>query len=423
MPAAFLHPWKFRVFIIRHRDRKREVEVYGPTTSTAARFAAGKAEDEELTEKPLSDLDTRIRTFFARKSATISELEKFYNGMGVALHLGADFRSALDLVSPSAETPYFRGVLAALYEQKGSSSSIASLMRMFPEAFTNVAVSMIEQGETSGKLDAVFQKLAVMTRNRLMITGEIKAGLYYPGFIAILLMIALIVVNFMVLPMITKNFEMFHTKLPPATQMLFDLLAFCSKHPTVAFLPPLLGLIAFMKRRWIFKQNLTQKAIIRLPKIGMLLQKEIMSRSLRTLTMLYQTGVYQRDAFAITASVADHVEYTAYFRAVSVHLSKSASLYQAFLRERHRIGKLGNVLADQMKVAASAADPSVILARIADMYEEDALRDAKNLPKLIEPLLTLCILAFVGLLAAAIYLPNLYLMSHIAAHPDLITAK
>jgi len=81
---------------------------------------------------------------------------------------------------------------------------------------------------------------------------------------------------------------------------------------------------------------------------------------------------------------------------------------------------MGKALEDQMKVAAGSADPSVILSRIATLFEEQALRDAKNLPKLIEPLLTLVILGFVGFLAGAIYLPNLYLMSHIAQHPDLI---
>jgi type II secretory pathway component PulF len=420
--SAIAQPWVFRVFIIRHRGRRREVEVYSPASLAAARFAAGKADDEELSEKRLELFDAKLRTFFARKSATVSELEKFYTGMAEALHLGADFRSALDMVAPSAETAYFRGVNAALYEQKAQAASIASLMRNFPGAFNNVAVAMIEQGETAGRLELVFDKLAVMTRNRLMIAGEIKAGLYYPGFIFALLMVAMIVVNFMVLPMITRNFTLFHTKLPPATQALFDGLTFISTHPWVAFFPPVLAVVAFIRRKWLLTRPISQRILVRLPKLGMLFQKEILSRCLRTLAMLYQTGVYQRDAFAITANVADHVEFTAYFRAVSVHLSKSASLYQAFLRERHRIGKIGKTLANQMKVASSSADPSIILARIAGMYEEEALRDAKNLPKLIEPMLTLIILGFVGFLAGAIYLPNLYLMSHIAQSPGLITA-
>ena len=74
----------------------------------------------------------------------------------------------------------------------------------------------------------------------------------------------------------------------------------------------------------------------------------------------------------------------------------------------------------RFSVASNSADPSVILSRIAEVFEEQAMRDAKNLPKLIEPLLTLGILAFVGFLAGAIYLPNLYLMSHVAQHPELI---
>ncbi len=185
--SAIAQPWVFRVFIIRHRGRRRQVEVYSPASLAAARFAAGKADDEELSEKRLEAFDARFRSFFARKSATVSELEKFYTGMAEALHLGADFRSALDMVAPSAETAYFRGVNAALYEQKAQAASIAALMRNFPGAFNNVAVAMIEQGETAGRLELVFDKLAVMTRNRLMISGEIKAGLYYPGFIFVLL--------------------------------------------------------------------------------------------------------------------------------------------------------------------------------------------------------------------------------------------
>jgi protein transport protein HofC len=234
-------------------------------------------------------------------------------------------------------------------------------------------------------------------------------------------LVALIIVNFFVLPMIMRNFTLFHTKLPPATQFLFDGLNFLSTHPWVAFLPPVVVVWAILRRKWLAAQPFTQKLMVRLPTVGVLFQKEILSRCLRTLAMLYQTGVYQRDAFAITANVADHVEYTAYFKAVSEHLSKSASLYQAFLRERHRIGKMGKTLADQMKVASGSADPSVILGRIAALFEEQALRDAKNLPKLIEPLLTLMILGFVGFLAGAIYLPNLYLMAHIAQSPNLIT--
>ena len=410
----------FRVFIIRHRGRKREVEIYSSASPAATRFAAGKADDEELSEKRLGEFDQKFRTFTARKTATISELEKFYHGMAEAMHMGADFRSALDLVAPSAETPYFRGVIASLFEKKASSASIAALMKNFPGAFSNVAVAMVEQGETSGRLEQVFDKLSLMTKNRMVITGEIKSGLYYPAFIGCLLLVAMIVVNFYVLPMITKNFKLFHTDLPPATQFLFDLLSFISNHPQIAFIPPVLVVIAFVRRRWILKQDISQKALVRLPVLGLLFQKEILSRSLRTLSMLYQTGVYQRDAFAITANVADHVEYSAYFRAISEHLSKSANLYQAFLRERHRIGRLGKSVADQMKVASSSADPSIILTRIASLFEEEALRDAKNMPKLIEPILILTILVFVGFLAAAIYLPNLYLMSHVAQHPGLM---
>ena len=150
----------------------------------------------------------KLRTFFARKSATISELEKFYNGMAEAMHVGADFRSALDLVAPSAETPYFRGVIAALYEQKASAASIAALMRNFPGAFNNVAVAMIEQGETcraagGGVRQAGGHDPQPADDHR----GDQGRASTTRASSACLLLVAMIVVNFLVLPMITKNFS------------------------------------------------------------------------------------------------------------------------------------------------------------------------------------------------------------------------
>ena len=79
--SAVAQPWVFRVFIIRHRGRRRQVEVYSPASLAAARFAAGKADDEELSEKRLEAFDAKFRSFFARKSATVSELEPVRDNM------------------------------------------------------------------------------------------------------------------------------------------------------------------------------------------------------------------------------------------------------------------------------------------------------------------------------------------------------
>ena len=414
--------WSYRVFIVKYRGKSHEVDVYSPANSAATRFAVGAAEDEEVTEKRLDSSDAKFRGFWTRKTATATELENFFLGLARSMAKGADFRQALDLVVPMCETPYFRGVIAGLYEGRATSSSYASLFGEFPGAFNNVAIGMIKEGDASGKHDVVFERLATMSRHSLTLKREVANGMVYPGIVTFLLFIGIIIVNVYILPSIIKNFETFHAQLPPMTALMVEVMKFASKNPLVGFVPMVIGTWIIWKRRWFYAQPLIQKAMVRLPIFGPLFRKVILARSFRTLAVLYDTGVFQRDAFSIAAGVAGQVEYESYLRAIPGHLAQGKLLHQAFMRERFWIGREGKRIADQLKVASITGNPSSILARIADLYDEEAMTAAKNFPKVVEPVLIVVILFCVGILCAAIYLPNFYLVTYALKQANAVGA-
>jgi type IV pilus assembly protein PilC len=404
-------PWTYRVFIVTYRGKSRDVDVFSPAGTAATRFAVGAAEDEEITEKRLDRSDAKFRAFWTAKTATPTELENFFLGLARSMARGADFRQALDLVVPMCETPYFRGVIAGLYEGRTTSSSYASLFGEFPGAFNNVALGMIKEGDASGKHDVVFERLATMSRHSSTLKREVVNGMVYPGIVMILLLVGIVVVNVYILPSIIKNFDTFHATLPPMTAVLISVMKFTSKNPWVGFVPLILGGWVIWKRSWFYAQPLIQKLIVRLPILGDLMRKIILSRSFRTLAVLYDTGVFQKEAFGIAAGVAGQVEYEAYLRAIPGHLAQGKLLHEAFMRERFWIGREGKRIADQLKVASITGNPASILTRIADLYDEEAMTAAKNFPKVVEPVLIVIILFCVGLLCAAIYLPNFYLVT------------
>lgn len=92
------------------------------------------------------------------------------------------------------------------------------------------------------------------------------------------------------------------------------------------------------------------------------------------------------------------------------------------MRERFWIGREGKRIADQLKVASITGNPSSILTRIADLYDEEAMTAAKNFPKVVEPALIVVILFCVGLLCAAIYLPNFYLVTYALKQANAVGA-
>jgi len=414
--------WLYRVFVVTYRGKSREVDVYSPAHTLASRFAVGAADDEEVVEKRLDPSDAKFRGFWTRKNATATELENFFLGLARSMAKGADFRQALDLVVPMCETPYFRGVIAGLYEGRTTSSSYASLFGEFPGAFNNVANGMIKEGDASGKHDVVFERLATISRHTWTLNRGGANGMVYPGIVTFLLLVGIVVVNVYILPSIIKNFDTFHATLPPMTALLVNIMKFTSKNPWVGFVPVVLGSWVIWKRRWFYAQPMIQKLIVRLPLVGGLFRKVILARSFRTLAVLYDTGVFQKDAFVIAAGVAGQVEYESYLKAIPRHLAQGKLLHEAFMRERFWIGPEGKRIADQLKVASITGNPASILTRIAELYDEQAMTAAKNFPKLVEPVLIVAILFCVGLLCAAIYLPNFYLVTYALKQANAVGA-
>src|SRR5258708_927431 len=328
--------WRYRSFGIRHLGRTRRVEICSPVPLSLTVWAAGKNDDEDLIERPLLNVDAWFRAFTARKRPTHRELESFYREMGRVLSgRKIDFKTALSLVAPLAETPIFRGIIAGLYHFREEVEDHAELFARFPQAFGPAEIAQIRKGIASGSEDEVFSQLAAEFKERGLLMKKVYSALFMPLIVMVGALATLMILNLFVLPKMASSFQSLNYKLPVPTRIVMWLNQAVFTNPVFLIGTPLLGLWLFSERKKILSSPLFQKIWIRTPGFGRLYRKAILARCLRTLAQLYHVRLPQKEAFAIASEVANHHEIKAFLLAISARLSAGAKLHEAFLAERY----------------------------------------------------------------------------------------
>ncbi len=141
--------------------------------------------------------------------------------------------------------------------------------------------------------------------------------------------------------------------------------------------------------------------MLKVPVIGMLIQKIAVARFCRTLSTLISSGVPILDGLEITAKTAGNAVIEDSVMAVrkSVEEGKTLSgplkdtkVFPAMVVQMIHVGEQTGAL-DQM------------LAKIAEFYEDEVDTAVAGLVKLLEPLMIVILGAIIGTIVAAMYLP------------------
>jgi len=403
-------PWVYKSFFLVAEDKKRRIEVY-TSYPEAARMGTGAADNEEVREEKIGGLDLAFRKGLASKSVGRQEIYEFYSGMSRCMLAGASVTQALEISAGVARTAYFRGVIAGMWQVIAKDgASLGEAMEEFPEAFAEVAVSLIKAGEVTGETATILGVLAERKKEENVLMKKIMGGLYYPGALILMTIIAVLIMNFFVFPKMIENFKSLGADLPTITKVVMRMSNFLRAYPWVLLIPVALVVLMISFKKEVKESTFFQWLIVRVPVIGSMFRGAILVRSLQTLSMLIQSGVSVAESFSLTKKVAGHREYENYFQKILDRLLEGQEPPEAFMACRTLIGDYGLHVANQVKIASFSGDTSGALSTVTDVLTEEVAAKAENLPKTIEPIMLAIIGIIVGFLIAAMYLPNLYLV-------------
>lgn len=315
---------------------------------------------------------------------------------------GVPIIKGLALIAGSTRNEIFAEVLRDVVDDLESGQSLSAGLSHHVGTFSPLYINMIRVGEETGNLDEAFLRLYHYLDTDKKTLEKVKSALFYPASVLIAIVLAIFFLMAKVIPKFAMVFEKFDLELPFQTRILISASNFVADYWWLIFILVVGAIVA--ARRYVStpagRYNWHRKKL-RIPRIGDILLRAMLSRFARAFSMSYGAGVPILQVLTTTAKAVDNAYMEEKVKAVRNEVERGESLTRAV-----KSSALFTPLVIQMiEVGEETGRLDEMMQEVAEFYESEVAYDVDNLSKIIEPLLTVVMGFMVLILALGIFLP------------------
>lgn len=331
-----------------------------------------------------------------------SDLAMFTRRLSDLASAGLPLDRALKVAGEQSGNASLAAVTESALKDVHAGLPISEALAKFPDMFPTVFTMTLRAGEASGQFPEVAARLADFQQMEVRRRSQIIGALVYP---AILVVSAIGVVAFMLLfvvPRLSGVFNDLGSDLPLSTQLLLGV----SRGIADNWIPILAGVgVAFFLARAFFSTTQGQvtrdRWLLRLPLVGKVVSKAVVSRYARVLGTLLYGGVPILESLRIAGAASGN-------RVFEVNSAKVG----ADVREGKRIadsmrdsGAFSDILVQMVSVGEETGDLPRMLGRVSETLDFEVDDGMHKLTTMVEPLIVLSAGAFIGFVVLSILLP------------------
>ncbi len=331
----------------------------------------------------------------------------FCRQFSIMLKTGLSVVACLKILSEETSHKELKGGLEEIRKDVISGSSLTSAMGRYPNLFPKLFVYMMEVGEATGNLQVILERLAEYYEREDAIRRKIQEATMYPIMIAVVAVIVTITLVFFVLPKFILIYKDLGIQLPLPTRIVLGLQSIVANYWFVGVALLALLYFAFKKfastergTRWIDKQ------LLRIPVIGGFVEKVIVSRFSRTLSLLVNSGIPMIDSLDIVKNV---VVNTVISNGVLI-VKEGVIRGQGITEPLRRANIFPSMLIQMIAVGEETGTLDVVLDQVADFYDLEVDHGVRTLTLFIEPIVILLLAVVVVFIAASVLTPMLGLL-------------
>jgi type IV pilus assembly protein PilC len=269
---------------------------------------------------------------------------------------------------------------------------------------------MVAAGEIGGVLDIILQRLANFMEKAARLRARIKGAMIYPTVVVIIAVAIVTGIMYFVIPKFEEIFADFEIELPALTNFLIDASAWVAGTRPDQLLPGWAVIVASpfvlvvllkMLRKTDFGRAMLDWVILKIPVVGVLVEKTTVARFTRTLGTLVSAGVPILEAINITRDTCGNWVFERALQRVHDSIREGES-FSAPLRESK---VCDGIVVNMIDVGEETGDLDVMLMKIADNYDEEVDVAVQSLLSLVEPLLVVVLGSIVGGIVLALFMP------------------
>jgi type IV pilus assembly protein PilC len=294
----------------------------------------------------------------------------------------------------STENLRFREVVGGLVETIEGGKSLSQALADYPEVFSKVVVSLVRSGEQTGKLSEVLKSLAETLKWEDELHAQTKKLMMYPAFVGSTVLVVTMFLMIYLVPQMTGFIRNMGQEIPLQTRILIHVSNFFVGYWWLVIAAPIalwFGLKTATKTNPSVAYALDHLKL-RVPLIGPILRKIILSRFASSFAMMYSSGITVLDAIRSSEEIVGNRPLENALRSAGQQIAEGKGLTMAFTD----VGLFPPLVIRMLRIGENTGALDRALLNVSYFYNREVRESIGKVQALIEPVMTIVLGLILG---------------------------
>lgn len=334
---------------------------------------------------------------------TAADVAVLTRQIATMLAAGVPLVQSIDLISSGSEKKSLRTLMQKISVKVQSGIPLSEVLREHPKYFDELYCDLVKSGEQSGALDRIFDRVATYKEKAEALKSKIKKAMFYPIAVTVVALIVTSILLIFVVPSFAEIFAGFGAELPAFTLFVLGISEWMQDYWWTVLAAIMIGLFLFKKS---YVNNLQFRTAVdamalKMPVMGMIINKAAVARYARTLSTTFAAGVPLIEALESAAGAAGNEIYKNAIMEVRADVSAGGQMFSS-MKTTNRFPEM---VIQMVSIGEESGALDDMLARVANIYEQEVDDAVDGLTALLEPLIMAVLGVIIGGLIVAMYLP------------------
>ncbi|MFA5251087.1 MAG: type II secretion system F family protein [Phycisphaerae bacterium] len=351
-----------------------------------------------------------------------TELILFTTQLAVMLDSGVVLSDALDAIAEQFEEGALKRIIVDIAEAVKGGENFSKALSVYPKAFSLMFISMVKASEASGKMVAMLEVLSNYLNFEFETRKRVKGALTYPIIMAMMAVAATGTLMFFVLPRFMKIYESRGAALPKLTQILVGISRILGDFQSMTIIVTAIVFASMGLHYWartLMGRRVIDYLKIHIPVFGTMFVDMLVTRSMRIMATMVNTGVSLLDTIEVIQGSCDNYYFQQLWAGTDKKIRDGYQLSESVLisQDNEKCGK--QLIAPGVVQMLRAGEKSGKLGEVCDkvsvFYGKKLEASIGAVMALIEPVMIVILGSIIGTISIALLLP-VFRISTVISH-------
>jgi type IV pilus assembly protein PilC len=343
--------------------------------------------------------------FAARKPAIKpADIAVFSRMLATMMSSGVPLMQSMQIIGEGHENASMQDMILSIKADVESGTSLTESLAKFPHHFDDLYVSLVNAGEQSGTLETLLHEIAMYKEKTEALKAKVKKAMVYPASILVVAFIVTAILMIFVIPQFEVLFTSFGADLPALTKFVITVSEVFQEKWWLIFGTIIAAVVGIgqAKKRSRKVQHFLDRLLLKIPVIGVVIEKGAIARFARTFSTMFKAGVPMVEAMVSVAGATGNIVFSEATLIMRDDVSTGTQLNVAMKSS----DLFPNMPVQMVAIGEESGALDAMLAKVADFYEAEVDDAVDNMTALMEPMIMVILGGLIGsTLVIAMYLP------------------